>query len=985
MSASTSSDNEEGQSRQQQNHPKSRFVGLIRHYSLQVSTTMRSLKLKERCKTTQVHAFNPSDTSSSTAATADSASASSSATKALLNQNQGYPTINSILSSSVDTTSVSTVDSLLPCGLPTTDSLEPPIDFCLKSVDFVESLAELYRRVEKSHDFDKSLVYLEQYSLLCSLGDPKLLRRCLQSARQYAVDVHSKVVLSAWLRYERREDELVGTLPLDCIGRILECPRASLSHGCDPNSVFDHCQCLQAPKGTSDAADVSTEGRHHNSEENDGDVRFSVGDEEVICCRGKVAALSTPLKAMLYGDFVESESDRIDFSRIGISVEGMKAVKLFSLSGSLDSCSPHVVLEILSFANRFCCEGMKSACDSYLASLVSDIDEALVLIDYALEERAYILVASCLQVMLRELPGYLYNTKIMNIFCSSEAREKLALVGHASFLLYYFLCQVALEDNTTSKVTVMLLERLRECTTERWQEALAFHLLGCVLLERKEYKDAQCCFEAAAEAGHVYSVVGVARCKYKQGQRYISYDLINSLILKYKPAGWMYQERSLYNLGNKKILDLNDATKLDPTLAFPYKYRAVAFVEENKIEVSISEINRIIGFKVSSDCLELRAWFFIAFEDYESAMRDLRALLTLEPNYMMFQGRMRGDHLVELLNQHVQQWSPADCWMQLYNRWSSVDDIGSLSVIHQMLVNDPGKSVLRFRQSLLLLRLNCQKSAMRSLRLARNHSGSRYERLVYEGWILYDTGHREEALSKAEESISIQRSFEAFFLKAYALADTTLDPESASYVVQLLEEALRCPSDGLRKGQALNNLGSIYVDCGKLDLAADCYVSALKIKHTRAHQGLARVYHLKNDRKTAYDEMTKLINKAQNKASAYEKRSEYCDRDLASNDLSTASELDPLRTYPYRYRAAVLMDDQRENEAVDELTKAIAFKPDLQMLNLRAAFHESMNDLSSALRDCQAALCLDPGHKDTLELYHRTQLQAVDPLAFHTT
>lgn len=81
----------------------------------------------------------------------------------------------------------------------------------------------------------------------------------------------------------------------------------------------------------------------------------------------------------------------------------------------------------------------------------------------------------------------------------------------------------------------------------------------------------------------------------------------------------------------------------------------------------------------------------------------------------------------------------------------------------------------------------------------------------------------------------------------------------------------------------------------------------------------------------------------------------------------------------------MLMDDQREYEAVEELTKAIAFKPDLQMLNLRAAFHESMNDLSSALQDCQAALCLDPSHKDTLELYHRTQSQAVDPLAFHTT
>lgn len=234
-------------------------------------------------------------------------------------------------------------------------------------------------------------------------------------------------------------------------------------------------------------------------------------------------------------------------------------------------------------------------------------------------------------------------------------------------------------------------------------------------------------------------------------------------------------------------------------------------------------------------------------------------------------------------------------------------------------------------------RLNCQKAAMCSLRLARNYSTSEHERLVYEGWILYDTGHREEALAKAEESISIQRSFEAFFLKAYALADSKLDPESSAYVIQLLEEALRCPSDGLRKGQvhiflnrlrylgllcqtcvyiyisyladfsilqALNNLGSVYVDCEKLDLAADCYMNALNIKHTRAHQGLARVYHLKNQRKAAYDEMTKLIEKARNNASAYEKRSEYCDRDMAKSDLSTATQLDPMRTYPYRYRAA---------------------------------------------------------------------------------
>lgn len=104
--------------------------------------------------------------------------------------------------------------------------------------------------------------------------------------------------------------------------------------------------------------------------------------------------------------------------------------------------------------------------------------------------------------------------------------------------------------------------------------------------------------------------------------------------------------------------------------------------------------------------------------------------------------------------------------------------------------------------------------------------------------------------------------------------------------------------------QALNNLGSVYVDCGKLELAADCYINALKIRHTRAHQGLARVHFLRNDRNAAYEEMTRLIDKARNNASAYEKRSEYCDREHTKIDLQKVTQLDPLRVYPYRYRAA---------------------------------------------------------------------------------
>ncbi|KAA8517452.1 hypothetical protein F0562_017745 [Nyssa sinensis] len=939
-----------------------------------IFTTMRSLKIMDGCKGTQVYALNPSGNT-----TTGSGGGAGSVGEKFLHHIHDHIRVSSIRSKLnqsfqadnfiIDNKSV-LVEALATYGLPQTDLLEPQIEPCLKSLNFVETLADVYCRTSSCPQFEKSGMYSEQCAIFRGLSDPKLFRRSLRLARQHAVDVHSKIVLSACLRFERREDELIGLSSMDCCGRNIECPKSSLVSGYNPESVYDPCICLRSPSEDDDAAMGYKE---CSTSEEDCDMSFCIGDDEVRCIRYNIASLSRPFKAMLYGSFIESLREKINFSQNGISVKAMRAAEIFSRTKTVDHFDPDIVLELLWMANKFCCEEMKSACDAYLASLVCDMERAVILIEYGLEETAYLLVAACLQVFLRELPSSMHNPNVMRFFCSSEARERLALVGHASFLLYNFLSQIAMEDDIKSNTTVMLLERLGECAYEGWQKQLAFHQLGCVMLERNEYKDAQKWFEAAVEAGHIYSLVGVARSKYKRGHKYKAYKLMNSLISDYTPAGWMYQERSLYCNGKEKMMDLNTATEMDPTLSYPYKYRAVSLVEENKIGAAISEINKIIGFKVSPDCLELRAWFSIPLEDYEGALRDVRALLTLDPNYMMFHGKLPGDHLVELLRHHVQQWSQADCWMQLYDRWSSVDDIGSLAVVHHMLANDPGKSLLWFRQSLLLLRLNCQKAAMRSLRLARNHSTSENERLVYEGWILYDTGHREEALAKAEESISIQRSFEAFFLKAYALADSNLDPESSMYVIQLLEEALRCPSDGLRKGQALSNLGSVYVDCEKLDLAADCYMSALNIKHTRAHQGLARVYHLKNQRKAAYDEMTKLIEKAQSNASAYEKRSEYCDRDMAKNDLSMATQLDPLRTYPYRYRAAVLMDDHMEAEAIAELTKAIAFKPDLQLLHLRAAFHESMGDYIFTLRDCEAALCLDPSHTDTLELFNKAR------------
>lgn len=839
---------------------------------------------------------------------------------------------------------------------------EPAILPFFKPVDYVEVLAEIHEELESCPPSAKSNLYLLQFQVFRGLGEVKLLRRSLRSAWQKASTIHERLLFGAWLKYERKGEGLVSSL-LASYGKTTQ------EFGpLDILALFPSDLYLTTGASMIKAHDLNAS---HVSDT----VFFCIKGEKIACDRQKMAALSSPFHTMLNGCFTESLREDIDLSKNGISPLSMRAISEFSQTESLNDLAPDVLLEILIFANKFFCERLKDACDQKLASLVCSRHDAIALMQYALEENAPVLAASCLQVFLYELPECLNDEQVVKIFCNANERQRLIMVGHASFSLYSLLSEVAMNCDPTSDVTASFLECLVESATTNKQKQLAFHQLGCVRLLRKEYDEAERLFGEAIAAGHVYSVAGLARVSFIKGDKHASFKKLSSLISSYNPLGWMYQERSLYCDGDKKWEDLNKATELDPTLNYPYMYRAASLMRKQDVQAALAEINRVLGFKLALECLELRFCFSLALEDYKAALCDVQAILTLSPDYRMFDGRVAASQLRTLVWEHVEHWTTADCWLQLYDRWSSVDDIGSLSVIYQMLETDAQKGVLYFRQSLLLLRLNCPDAAMRSLQLAREHAATEHERLVYEGWILYDTGHCEEGLRKAEESISLQRSFEAFFLKAYALADSSPDPSCSATVVSLLEDALKCPSDRLRKGQALNNLGSVYVDCRKLDLAADCYISALKIRHTRAHQGLARVHFLKNDKNAAYEEMTKLIEKARNNASAYEKRSEYGDRDLINEDLKMVTQLDPLRVYPYRYRAAVLMDSHKEKEAIAELSKAIAFKADLHLLHLRAAFHEHIEDVSGALRDCRAALSVDPNHQEMLELHSRVNSQ----------
>ncbi|CAM0953133.1 unnamed protein product [Alopecurus aequalis] len=668
---------------------------------------------------------------------------------------------------------------------------EPAVLPHFKPADYVDVLARIHEELECCPPDDRSCLYLLQFQVFRGLGEAKLARRSLQAAWEKAATIHDKLVFGAWLRYDKRGERPMSDL-------LASCGKCSQEFSLlDFVSQQDSLSC--GPSGGSNDDDDEFQGSPV--------VHLQIRDDMIACDRRKLARLSTPLYAMLNGGFKESYLEVIDMSRNGISPVGMRAISKFSLSGRLPYLSPEAILEILDFANKFCCKGLKDACERKLASFVSSRQDAMDFMECAIELGCSVLAASCLQVLLNELPECLNDEQVVRIFSSANKQQRSTMAGDASFSLYCLLSEVSMSISATSDVTISFLEKLVDSASDSRQRQLALHQLACMRLLRKDHAEAERLFNAAFTAGHLYSVVGLARLASLRSNRHFSLKLLDSVMSSRWPLGWMYQERALYLDGDSKLENLNKATELDPTLTYPYMVRAASLMKRQSVEAALMEINRILGFKLVLECLELRFCCYLALEDYRAALCDVQAILTLAPDYRMIAGRVAAKQLRMLVMENVEQWTTADCWMQLYDRWSSVDDIGSLSVIYQMLESDAAKGVLYFRQSLLLLRLNCPEAAMRSLQLAREHAASQHERLVYEGWILYDTGHCEEGLQKAEASIVIQRSFEAFFLKAYALADSSLEPSTSATVVSLLEDALRCPSDRLRKGQIWHIVG----------------------------------------------------------------------------------------------------------------------------------------------------------------------------------
>ncbi|KAF9594544.1 hypothetical protein IFM89_033514, partial [Coptis chinensis] len=208
----------------------------------------------------------------------------------------------------------------------------------------------------------------------------------------------------------------------------------------------------------------------------------------------------------------------------------MREIRDFSETGSLNEICPDLLLELLIFPNKFCCERLKDACDRKLSCFVTSREEAVDLMEYALAENSNVLAASCLQVFLHDLPN-----------CLSDDRE-----------------------------------------------------------------------------------------------------------------------RALYCEGEKKCDNLEKAAELDPTLNYLYMYRVVCLMRKQSVEAALAEINRVLGFKLALECLELRFYFYL-LEGYRATLCDVQAILTLSPEYRMFEGRVAATQLCTLVREHVDNWTAADC------------------------------------------------------------------------------------------------------------------------------------------------------------------------------------------------------------------------------------------------------------------------------------------------------------------------------------
>jgi tetratricopeptide (TPR) repeat protein len=184
-----------------------------------------------------------------------------------------------------------------------------------------------------------------------------------------------------------------------------------------------------------------------------------------------------------------------------------------------------------------------------------------------------------------------------------------------------------------SDVAVQAYHRFLEFGPHSARLAVTYNNLGSIYCHRGEYGTALEWLNRAKDSNprSFITYKTMAKCLSKQGERAAAYQVLTTALTSCSPVSAdMYSERSKYTW--LVTPDLNEATKINPRMSYPYRFRAALYMEAAMQDKALSELQKAIDLTYDPFDLSLLAAFKLDLTDVTGAVGDMRTALLLDYN-----------------------------------------------------------------------------------------------------------------------------------------------------------------------------------------------------------------------------------------------------------------------------------------------------------------------------------------------------------------
>ena len=415
-------------------------------------------------------------------------------------------------------------------------------------------------------------------------------------------------------------------------------------------------------------------------------------------------------------------------------------------------------------------------------------------------------------------------------------------------------------------------------------------------------------------------------------------------VLMYRGRFYFYQEEF-----DRALLELNHAIKIDSSYADAYSFRASTLWNQEKLD----EAERDFTKGIELDALNIerffeRAIFYENIGEGDKAESDYNFAITIEP-------------------QNKQCWNNRGRFYSLFanDNDAAIKDLKRAIEIDSSFVSalsDLGHTYYYMESDDLALKwlgiaMTFEKKDPQEVAWCYNTRGE-----------IYETQEKfEEAIDDYTKAIALDPENPLWYSKRAYLYETLdeenkafldyskaieLEPENAENwydrgdfhsnyfhdkeALNDLEEALKINPSYV---DAINTIGIIYEDQGKLELAIKTYEKGIALEET-APEDAAYCY--------------------RNRGNIYQVQEKF---DLALVDYSKAIALDPENPLRYSNRADLYQTLDEENKALIDYSKAIELDPeDPSNWYGRGDFHYNYGHYKEAIDDLEEALKIKPSY-----------------------